>query len=605
MCRGCVVGLHPSGVTRCIVSLLVFGVAVAAASAASYSGAGSWGAGANGLPSDYVGHTSYTVTLTIDQGKLSGSLSAQHNVSWGGQSNPSRGRTAVQFFTGPSSSGPWSGATPYSATVTGNGTAQIRDGANNTQHTVPSTGFVRMRVFTVADYFGFGTTVHFEEFHIISIEDFPEWKVTVSLRNKRNVSVEYQLKQNGQVVGQVTLAPGQGLIQTFTVPAGTIVEVVERIPNLFRDGDVWVVTEGAVHTAVAGDVEPVLVPGSAPPPPAKEIPPAPGVPTDVKPTSGTPERQPVWVEREPNNDPSQQKDLLTNTVYREGVEKLLAAQAAGGVGELADELAAIRGAIEAGNDAADDARGAEKDAADAASGTLGGLSGMEEAAVTFAEGAAGQGRAKAEEMVGQFGALPSVMPEPNDPGGATVQLQISKSHSLSWDLDPFSSGGPFSGALGVSAAFVRRLIAWGIVAAFFVWALARIRAMIAAPFQVAPFGKSLSDSINSVKVLGSGGGLGYAVRLTVFALLIPVVLSIPLAVMATVTAGLPWTELTTTFSSGVGGAASGLLGDALGWADKVLPWTMVISAPVWYFFVESVLFPSQFFWMMFMKFLPT
>ena len=212
-------------------------------------------------------------------------------------------------------------------------------------------------------------------------------------------------------------------------------------------------------------------------------------------------------------------------------------------------------------------------------------------ATTALTGAFGDGTVTPTTAPGSFGEPYVDLPQP---GGGSLRMY----------LNPFSASGPFGGAMATAASFVRGLIAWGLVAGFFVWCLSRVREMISKPFATAPFGNSISESINSVKIAGFGGGIGYAVKLAAFALVLSIVLTMPLVLMAALTNALPLGSLLTIWHSGPGGATSGMLSQAIGLADKVVPWAMLMAAPIWYFTVEFVLFPSQFFWMVFIKFLP-
>lgn len=146
-------------------------------------------------------------------------------------------------------------------------------------------------------------------------------KITVSLRNDRNVPVTYRLEQDGTVLGSITLQPGQAIIQSFTVNSASEVKVFELVSGLARDGDNWVYDPAAVHSEEVASVPPSNVEPGGPNPPATPVTPAPNVPKTVTPTP--PSKQVVWRSVAPNNDPTQQKDLLTNAVYREGVEKIV------------------------------------------------------------------------------------------------------------------------------------------------------------------------------------------------------------------------------------------------------------------------------------------
>lgn len=189
---------------------------------------------------------------------------------------------------------------------------------------------------------------------------------------------------------------------------------------------------------------------------------------------------------------------------------------------------------------------------------------------------------------------------------ALAATATAAGNQVDFILNPFSSNGPFGGIIPLVAALIRRIIAWGIVVRFFVWVLQRLSEMAAAPFATAPFGDSIVTSVNSIKVLGNGGGIGYAAKLVVYGLIAVVLLTMPLTVMAAVTTGLPWSSLVQTYSAGPGAVGgSGMLSQALWMANQVVPWWMLMASPVWYFFVQSVLFPSQLFWSMFIKLLPT
>lgn len=189
---------------------------------------------------------------------------------------------------------------------------------------------------------------------------------------------------------------------------------------------------------------------------------------------------------------------------------------------------------------------------------------------------------------------------------ALAATATAAGNQIDFVLNPFSANGPFGGIIPLVAALIRRIIAWGIVVRFFIWVLQRLSEMAAAPFATAPFGDSIVTSVNSIKVLGSGGGIGYAVKLVAYGLIAVVLLTMPLTVMAAMTTGLPWSSLVSTYTAGPGTVGgSGMLSQAVWMANQVVPWWMLMASPVWYFFVQSVLFPSQLFWSMFIKLLPT
>lgn len=150
----------------------------------------------------------------------------------------------------------------------------------------------------------------------------PSCKVTVALRNDRDVTTNYRLKQNGTVVGSIAVAPGAGVIQTFNVQCDIAVTVEEFIEGLSQDGEGnWVAVEGGVTVKSVGTVTPVSVPSGEPDPAPTTVPQSTEIPKTVSPTPA-PVYRPVWKPRAPATDPANQTDLLTNTVFREGIEKL-------------------------------------------------------------------------------------------------------------------------------------------------------------------------------------------------------------------------------------------------------------------------------------------
>lgn len=149
-------------------------------------------------------------------------------------------------------------------------------------------------------------------------------KVTLSLRNQKDYPVRYKLMQDGAQVGSITLGAGDAVIQTFTVPTGSLVEVYAEVDGLTRDGPSWVAVEGAItEQRLAG-----LIPESGTGTPPATVIPEPDTPKqkpvdEPTPGSGSQTSKPVWENPIPNNDPQDQKDLLTNPVYRQGVDKVV------------------------------------------------------------------------------------------------------------------------------------------------------------------------------------------------------------------------------------------------------------------------------------------
>jgi len=143
------------------------------------------------------------------------------------------------------------------------------------------------------------------------------YKVTVKLFNSRTVPARYKLMQGSANLGEVTLQPNTGLIQTFTTSSNDPVTVLEEIDDLTKDGPLWVEVTGAVTSVPVATITPI--PTSQPDDP-QTVNQSPDIPNSPKTETST---SPVWKQPTPNNDPTQQKDLLTNAVFREGIEKLL------------------------------------------------------------------------------------------------------------------------------------------------------------------------------------------------------------------------------------------------------------------------------------------
>ncbi|WED65874.1 hypothetical protein PXH66_03305 [Synoicihabitans lomoniglobus] len=159
--------------------------------------------------------------------------------------------------------------------------------------------------------------------------------VRLSLRNTRDVAVTYRLIQDGSPVGEITLQPGQAVIQEFEVPSYAVVTVVEEIPDLEYSDDQWMVVDGALTELDTGvEIDPELVlPGDELPEPV-EVPQSDKAPTATTPEGVTQNNDaPIW---SPNTD-TKPNDALTNATYKSGVAN------------LAKNLVSIRSEIQSGN----------------------------------------------------------------------------------------------------------------------------------------------------------------------------------------------------------------------------------------------------------------
>jgi len=287
-----------------------------AALASGYPASGGGNATASG-PTSYGGTYTDTVTWSISPGSLNGSLRA-YNYTVNGSLTQTNGNN----FMG----GSLLVVSIGSVSVPGpSGTFNVPEGTD----------------FTVTAYFNPGFTYEDVLPTATSLSPLSEWrktftagsppppptfKVTVSLFNDRTVPARYKLLQGSTVLGEVTLQPGTGLIQTFETTSSETVSILEEIDDLTKDGTTWVVLPGATTTRIVQEgVAPQAPPENSPPswtPEPVVVTQAADVPESPTP-SPTPGRQPVWTNQPANNNPTQQTDLLTNKIYREGVDKVV------------------------------------------------------------------------------------------------------------------------------------------------------------------------------------------------------------------------------------------------------------------------------------------
>lgn len=354
------------------------------------------------------------------------------------------------------------------------------------------------------------------------------------------------------------------------------------------------------------------LPPPNPPPAPPPAPPTPPIPDAPHPEAPDPE--PVPLPPDPTNrdlwNANEAKALAAieqNTRYTgdraKGIEEK--AQYAN------DRLAKIQQILDETKTANKDHRDRVEQQADVAKARLDGFDplGLVYQAQSAGLDAANQGKGAAEGALGDtYGPAPSG--EMDTPIGTVDEgftlLPMGPSHAaLKLYHNPFTAQGPFGGVLAKVASFIRRLIAWGIVAVFFFWSLGEVNKVVAEIFRVTPFSKSVEDSVNSVKILGSGGWIGYPARLICLALLVPLFLTAPLAIMAAATAGLPFGEIKSVFSLGpIGTTTDPIILKAIALADQLVPWAMLMASPVWYFLVRYFILPAKMFWLMFSKFIP-
>lgn len=145
-------------------------------------------------------------------------------------------------------------------------------------------------------------------------------KVTVSLFNSRDVPVKYRAQQGETVLGEVTLQPNTGIIQQFYTYSDDPVQIYEQVDDLYFDGTSWSLVEGAVTTKQVKDgLTPVPSNQTQQPTTVAQ---STEIPKQVSPTPPPP-TAPVWKPVAANTNPAAQSDLLTNPVFREGIDKIV------------------------------------------------------------------------------------------------------------------------------------------------------------------------------------------------------------------------------------------------------------------------------------------
>lgn len=446
--------------------------------------------------------------------------------------------------------------------------------------------------------FGAGNVVLFEDNSDFTWGGPPEKRVRLDLTNPSAIfPAKFKIFQDGVDTGvEIDVAPGQSKTETVIVPGSSVIEVAAYVVGASRDGPAWVRDEEAVTEL--GPVE--TESGQS------------HLPTTENPPPTVKYKSPLipWIDFDPNLPKSvwekdeDTSDVLTKNTFRQGINM---------VNTIGQSQLGVLDAIKKNTkDTADNTKKvADRMDSDAELATFfdnvqSGLEAQVSGAVTNTQTAAQAALDAFNSDLASRG-INGNIPGAGDPGsapGGSIALRANSATVINVPKNPFAWEG-FGGALATVAAIVRRMIAWAIAVSFLAWAFGRIREMVQGLFQITVLGTSLSDALNSVKVGGFGGGIGYAARLSILTVLVPLIIALPVGIMATMTAGLPWSDLNTTMQLGAGGAASGMVGDAIALANVVVPWVMLLTVPIYYFVVEYLLFPTQFFWSVFFKLLPS
>ena len=282
----------------------------------------------------------------------------------------------------------------------------------------------------------------------------PKNKVAITIpANNSAYPVEYALVQDGVEVGTLVQLPGASArIFSQEVPAGSSVSVVARVQDVaFTDGQ-WIEQPGVVtplNPNPVATVTPSEVPSGGPDPEAQPVD-TPETPSGPQPDTPSPTK-PVW-----SGNSGSQTDLLTNTVYREGVTKIWE--------KLSDVAETLEKLDERGEDAKTDGEARVEEIEDA-----------HDNAVSSAEA---QRTAKAQEAAAQFPVLTG-RDEGSFPSNASAPNFTIAFMGHTFDCDPFRSDrfGPF-------ADWLKAALAWLCVVTFAIWCSSRmaesVRAMAAA-----------------------------------------------------------------------------------------------------------------------------
>ena len=153
-----------------------------------------------------------------------------------------------------------------------------------------------------------------------TITSTPSNRVRVSLKaNTGSWPIEYIVMQQGEAVATYTQAPGASarIISQVVATTDPVTVLSRQIGISQEETGTWSVNpEGAGPTTTS----PAITPIASDEPPAVDLP-APAAPAAPAPTQGAQNFKPVWSSVTPNTNPANQTDLLTNSTFREGVDK--------------------------------------------------------------------------------------------------------------------------------------------------------------------------------------------------------------------------------------------------------------------------------------------
>lgn len=235
--------------------------------------------------------------------------------------------------------------------------------------------------------------------------------------------------------------------------------------------------------------------------------------------------------------------------------------------------------------------------------------GKADAAISMGAQAAETGKVNAEGALAVFGTMHGPSNQaPAAPSNDVIDIQVSRDRSVQFFANPFDSRGPMGGVMGTLAAVIKKMIAWSIVMWFFCWCVKRVKEMAMAPLNATNYGSSITVAATGFSFLGTtfGGGVGYAIHIGLVVAITSVLLTLPMVGMAVISAGVPWSDFVTIGVAGPGpGADAGaIISAAVGIANCAIPWVLLLTSPVYFLTVDSLLFQMQFFHTLMVKVTP-
>jgi len=412
-------------------------------------------------------------------------------------------------------------------------------------------------------------------------------KVTVSLRNSKDYPVTYKVMQGDEVLGQVTLGPGEALIQQFETSSPDDIVVIALVDGIVRDGASWVVQDGAVTSEIVATATPTTSGNTVT---VDE----PSTPTSMSGTSDA--DKPVW------SDTGTATDGLSNAVYREGVDKLAAQQASAAAAELAAEkntntiLDTIAGKIEDLKGKMDDEKKAKDDAKTAIETSMAEAKGnaAQDIAATMAQATALADAAMQGRDGGVVGGV-----DPGAPGSLVIN---DPNLGGSFDMNPFTSDRTLSGFKEL-CPFVKAVVGWGIVIALGSYCYREIRKGFLDLVRT-PMMQFSAERVASSNLLTATAAI--PVRIAMLAVVAAVVAALPAAMVQLYSTdwGILINDYANTAKAGGSSGGSSVLSTALALAGMVIPVATIFVAGATYLAFEFGMVKMQLLWGWLFKFNP-